>query len=88
MHAAVLASGVAETGCTVHYVDQGVDTGPIIGQRAVPVLDGDTAETLHARIQVAERELYPAVVRSIAMGEIQVRGRLASGFPGAPVLRA
>ena len=68
--------GVKVTGCTVHFVDQGVDTGAIIGQRAVPVLDGDTAETLHARIQGAERELYPAVIAAIARGEVTVRGRL------------
>jgi phosphoribosylglycinamide formyltransferase-1 len=72
--------GVKFTGCTVHYVDQGVDTGPIIGQRAVPVLDGDTAESLHARIQVAERELYPAAVAAIARGVVKVRGRLTGGF--------
>lgn len=75
--------GVKFTGCTVHYVDQGVDTGPIIGQRAVPVLDGDTAESLHARIQVAERELYPAAVAAIARGEVKVRGRLTAGFAPA-----
>jgi phosphoribosylglycinamide formyltransferase-1 len=75
--------GVKFTGCTVHYVDQGVDTGPIIGQRAVPVLDGDTAESLHARIQVAERELYPAAVTAIARGEVKVRGRLTAGFAPA-----
>ena len=61
-----LAAGVAETGCTVHWVDRGMDTGPILAQRKVPVLPGDTAETLHARIQVAEHEVYPAVVRGIA----------------------
>ncbi len=74
--------GVKFTGCTVHYVDQGVDTGPIIGQRAVPVLDGDTAESLHARIQLAERELYPAAIAAIARGDVKVRGRLTSGFAG------
>lgn len=74
--------GVKVTGCTVHFVDQGVDTGAIIGQRAVPVLDGDTAETLHARIQGAERELYPAVIAAIARGEVTVRGRLTRGFAG------
>ncbi len=74
--------GVKVTGCTVHFVDQGVDTGPIIGQRAVPVLEGDTPETLHARIQAAERELYPAVVAALARGEIKVRGRLTQGFQG------
>lgn len=72
--------GVKVTGCTVHFVDQGVDTGAIIGQRATPVMDGDTAETLHARIQEAERELYPAVLAAITRGEIKVRGRLTAGF--------
>lgn len=57
-----LEAGVPVTGCTVHYVDAGVDTGEIIAQRQVPVLPNDTAETLHARIQTAERELYPEVI--------------------------
>lgn len=57
-----LEAGVAETGCTVHYVDAGMDTGEIIAQKAVPVLPGDTAESLHARIQVAEHALYPEVL--------------------------
>jgi phosphoribosylglycinamide formyltransferase-1 len=65
-----LAAGVPETGCTVHYVDRGMDTGPIIARRRVPVLPGDTPETLHARIQVAEHEVYPEVVRRIAEGAI------------------
>ena len=60
-----LAAGVAETGCTVHYVDAGMDSGEIIAQRAVPVLPGDTAETLHARIQAAEHALYPAVLAAL-----------------------
>lgn len=68
--------GVKVTGCTVHYVDQGVDTGPIIAQRAVPVLDGDTTATLHERIQVAERELYPEAVAAVAKGAVRVEGRL------------
>ncbi len=62
-----LAAGVGETGCTVHYVDAGMDTGEIIAQRAVPVLPGDTAETLHARIQIAEHALYPAVLAGLPM---------------------
>ncbi len=77
-----LEYGVKVTGCTVHLVDQGIDTGPILGQRAVPVLDGDTAATLHGRIQQAERELYPAVVAGLARGEIRVRGRETRGFAG------
>jgi phosphoribosylglycinamide formyltransferase-1 len=67
--------GVKVTGCTVHLVDAGVDSGPIMAQRTVPVLDDDTAETLHQRIQLAERELYPAVIAALAKGEIQVDGR-------------
>ncbi len=67
--------GVKLTGCTVHFVDQGIDTGAIIQQRAVPVLDGDTAETLHARIQEAERIIYPESIAALANGEVQVAGR-------------
>ena len=68
--------GVKVTGCTVHYVDAGVDSGPIIGQTTVPVLDDDTAETLHQRIHAAEHELYPQCVAAIARGDVSVRGRL------------
>lgn len=70
-----LEHGVKVTGCTVHFVDAGVDSGPIIGQQAVPVLDDDTPETLHQRIQVAEHALYPQCVAAIARGEVTVRGR-------------
>jgi len=66
-----LVAGATETGCTVHYVDSGMDTGPIIAQRRVAVLPGDTPETLHARIQVAEHEVYPEVVRRIAAERIR-----------------
>jgi phosphoribosylglycinamide formyltransferase-1 len=61
-----LEAGVEETGCTVHYVDEGMDTGPVILQEKVPVLPGDTAESLHARIQVAEHHAYPAAIRMVA----------------------
>ncbi len=61
-----LDAGESETGCTVHYVDLGMDTGPIIARKTVPVLPGDTAETLHARIQEAEHVLYPQVVGELA----------------------
>jgi phosphoribosylglycinamide formyltransferase 1 len=70
-----LEYGVKATGCTVHFVDAGVDSGPIIGQQTVPVLDEDTAETLHHRIQAAEHVLYPQCVAAIARGEVAVRGR-------------
>ncbi|MFH1476712.1 MAG: phosphoribosylglycinamide formyltransferase [Verrucomicrobiota bacterium] len=60
-----LAYGVKITGCTVHYVDEGTDTGPIILQRPVSVLEGDTAEQLHARIQEQEHLAYPAAIRQV-----------------------
>ncbi len=67
--------GVKVSGCTVHFVDAGVDSGAIIGQRTVPVMDTDTAETLHQRIHAAEHQLYPECVAAIARGEISVQGR-------------
>ena len=69
--------GVKVTGCTVHFVDQGVDTGPIIEQENVQVIPEDTAETLHERIQQAERKLYPACVAALASGRVKVQGRHA-----------
>jgi formyltetrahydrofolate-dependent phosphoribosylglycinamide formyltransferase len=63
VHAAVLARGCRVTGCTVHVVTDEVDGGPILDQVAVPVLPGDTAATLAARVQAAERDLYPRAIR-------------------------
>lgn len=60
-----LAAGVPETGCTVHFVNRDVDAGEIIAQHRVPVLASDTPETLHARIQAAEHELYPAALAKV-----------------------
>jgi phosphoribosylglycinamide formyltransferase-1 len=57
-----LAAGEEITGCTVHYVDEKIDHGKIIAQREVPIQSEDTPESLHVRIQIAERELYPAVI--------------------------
>ena len=70
-----LDHGVKVTGCTVHFVDAGVDAGPIIGQQTVPVLDQDTPDTLIQRIHTAEHELYSRCVAAIARGEISVQGR-------------
>ena len=67
--------GVKVTGCTVHFVDQGIDSGAIIAQQTVPVLDEDTAATLHARIQQAEWDLYPKAVEMVALGRVKVQGR-------------
>jgi len=61
-----LAAGARTTGCTVHFVDEGMDTGEIIAQREVPLLPEDTAETLHARIQAQEHKLYPEVIARLA----------------------
>ncbi len=67
--------GVKVTGCTVHIVDQGTDTGPILEQIAVPVLDDDTPESLHARIQIQEHRAYPAALRRLAAGNLRFQGR-------------
>ena len=69
-----LDHGVKVTGCTVHIVDQGIDSGSILGQEAVPVLSDDTAATLHERIQMAERRLYPAVIGALAEGHLRLPG--------------
>lgn len=60
-----LNAGETVTGCTVHYVDDKIDHGDIIAQRVVPILPNDSAESLHARIQVAEHELYPTVIAKL-----------------------
>lgn len=69
--------GVKYTGCTVHFVELGMDTGPIIMQAVVPVKDDDTPLTLHQRIQVEEHRIYPEVIRLIAEGRIELNGRKA-----------
>jgi phosphoribosylglycinamide formyltransferase-1 len=61
-----LEAGETVTGCSVHYVDAGIDSGEIIAQRKVPIVPGDTPESLHVRIQVAERVLYPEVIARFA----------------------
>ncbi len=65
-----LESGEPVTGCTVHFVDEGMDSGEIMAQAEVPILSGDTPESLHARIQEAEHRLYPEVVGRFARGEL------------------
>jgi phosphoribosylglycinamide formyltransferase-1 len=67
--------GAKMTGVTVHFVDQGIDTGPIIAQETVPILPGDTPESLHARIQVVERKIYLEVIGALARGHIRTLGR-------------
>ena len=67
--------GVKFTGCTTHFVEAGVDTGPIILQAVVPVLKDDTPETLHKRIQEKEHIIYPLTVKLIAEGKVSISGR-------------
>jgi phosphoribosylglycinamide formyltransferase 1 len=71
-HEQALAAGVKVAGCTVHFVRAEMDAGPIIAQAAVPVLSGDTAEALGARVLAAEHKLYPAALRLLASGRVHV----------------
>ncbi|MGB7866926.1 MAG: phosphoribosylglycinamide formyltransferase [Mycobacterium sp.] len=73
-----LAYGVKVTGCTVHLVDAGTDTGPILAQQPIPVLDDDDEETLHERIKVTERRLLVDVVAAVATGGVTWNGRKAT----------
>ena len=75
IHEAVLEYGAKISGCTVHFVDEQYDTGPIICQSAVPVEEGDTPETLAARVLIAEHEAYPHAVALFAAGRLSVAGR-------------
>lgn len=77
--------GVKIAGCTVHFVDAGVDTGPVIAQSAVPIHDDDDEEALRARILVEEHRLLPAVVRAIAERRVIVEGRRVRVLAGEPV---
>lgn len=73
-----LDSGAKVTGCTVHFVDEGVDSGPVILKKVVPVMDSDNEETLSARILEQEHQLYPEAVRLFCEGRIKVQGRSIS----------
>ncbi len=75
VHQAVLDYGAKVTGCTVHFVDNQYDHGPIIWQQPVPVFDDDTADTLAQRVFDAEKEAYPHVLRLLAAGKIKLEGR-------------
>lgn len=74
-HRDVLAAGAKVSGCTIHFVDASVDGGPFILQKAVPVMEGDTEETLEARILAWEHRLLPLAVRLFAEGRLRVEGR-------------
>lgn len=74
VHEAVLAQGARISGCTVHFVDNQYDHGPILLQRTVPVLDDDTPQSLAARVFAAECEVYPEALRLIASGRVKIDG--------------
>ena len=74
-HRDVLAYGVKVSGCTIHFVDEGMDSGPIILQTAVPVLDDDTEDTLAARVLQEEHILYPRAIALYVDGRLKVEGR-------------
>ncbi|MEX0611309.1 MAG: phosphoribosylglycinamide formyltransferase [Pirellulales bacterium] len=78
VHQAVLDAGVKVTGCTVHFVDNEYDAGPIIWQQPVPVFDDDTAETLAKRVFEVEKEAYPHVLKLLAAGRIKLEGGRAT----------
>ena len=77
VHQKAIEHGVKYSGCTVHFVDEGVDTGPIIIQAVVPIKDKDTAKTLSKRILVKEHQIYPEAVRLFAKGKIKIKKRRA-----------
>jgi phosphoribosylglycinamide formyltransferase-1 len=70
--------GVKVSGCTVHFVDEGIDSGPVILQKAVPVIEGDSEESLSARILEQEHKLYPKAVELFCEGRIKIQGRRVS----------
>ena len=80
-HERALEAGVAEHGCTVHFVRTAVDAGPIIAQAKVPVLPGDTPETLAARVLVEEHKLYPKALALVASGRVRVEGERVQASP-------
>lgn len=81
VHAAVLEHGVKVTGCTVHFVDESPDGGPIILQRAVPVADHDTPASLGTRVQAQERDAYREAICLFAAGRLSVEGRRVQILP-------
>jgi len=84
VHRAVLESGMKVSGCTVHFVDEHYDTGPIIVQRCVPIEEEDTWETLAARVLAQEHQAYVQAVKLFAQGRLRVEGRRVRILPPAP----
>ncbi|MBB3591804.1 phosphoribosylglycinamide formyltransferase-1 [Rhizobium sp. BK529] len=78
-HQRAIDAGMRIAGCTVHFVTEGMDEGPVIGQAAVPILAGDTAEVLAGRILTVEHQLYPQALKLFAEGKVKMEGRKAVG---------
>jgi phosphoribosylglycinamide formyltransferase-1 len=78
-----LEHGVKFSGCTAHFVEEGLDSGPIIRQAVVPVLDDDTAESLSARILKEEHRIYPEAIALVLSGQYRIEGRRVIPFAGA-----
>ena len=83
-HSHVLAHGAKFSGCTVHFVDEGVDTGPIIIQAVVPVRDDDTPDTLAARVLREEHRIYPQALEYLAEGRVRIEGHRVRIVPPSP----
>jgi formyltetrahydrofolate-dependent phosphoribosylglycinamide formyltransferase len=83
VHRAVIESGAKISGCTVHFADDQYDHGPIILQKAVPVLEDDTPDSLAARVHAVENEIYPEAIRLWAAGRLRIEGRRVRILPPA-----
>ncbi len=84
-HQRAIDAGMRIAGCTVHFVTEGMDEGPVIGQAAVPVLSDDTADTLAARVLTVEHQIYPQALRLFAEGKVRMEGGKAVSSGGNPV---
>ncbi|RXT29192.1 phosphoribosylglycinamide formyltransferase [Rhizobium leguminosarum] len=84
-HQRAIDAGMRIAGCTVHFVTEGMDEGPVIGQAAVPVLSGDTAESLAARVLTVEHQIYPQALRLFAEGRVTMEGGRAVGAEASTV---
>jgi len=82
-HQRAIDAGMRIAGCTVHFVTEGMDEGPVIGQAAVPILSGDTADSLAARVLTVEHQIYPQALRLFAEGRVSMDGGKTVGAEGS-----
>lgn len=76
VHKTILDSGVKVTGCTIHFVDEGADTGPIILQKSIPIADDETVDSLKEKVQALEKELYPKAIELFRDSKLEVQGKI------------